>query len=131
MEGVMKVLENLLYNEEHEWVKLEGDVATFGITDYAQNMLGGIVYVELPEEEDEVEKGESFITIESVKAATDVLSPVDGEVVEVNEDLDDSPEALNETPYESWIVKIKLEDASQLDSWMDKAAYEAFCEKEA
>lgn len=127
----MKVLENLLYNEEHEWVKLEGDVATFGITDYAQNMLGGIVYVELPEEEDEVEKGESFITIESVKAATDVLSPVDGEVVEVNEDLDDSPEALNETPYESWIVKIKLEDASQLDSWMDKAAYEAFCEKEA
>lgn len=127
----MKVLENLLYNEEHEWVKLEGDVATFGITDYAQNMLGGIVYVELPEEEDEVEKGESFITIESVKAATDVLSPVDGEVLEVNEDLDDSPEALNETPYESWIVKIKLEDASQLDSWMDKAAYEAFCEKEA
>lgn len=127
----MKVLENLLYNEEHEWIKLEGDVATFGITDYAQNMLGGIVYVELPEEEDEVEKGESFITIESVKAATDVLSPVDGEVVEVNEDLDDSPEALNESPYESWIVKIKLEDASQLDSWMDKAAYEAFCEKEA
>jgi glycine cleavage system H protein len=131
MEGIMKVLENLLYNEEHEWIKLEGDVATFGITDYAQNMLGGIVYVELPEEEDEVEKGESFITIESVKAATDVLSPVDGEVVEVNEDLDDSPEALNESPYESWIVKIKLEDASQLDSWMDKAAYEAFCEKEA
>ncbi len=127
----MKVLENLLYNEEHEWIKLEGDVATFGITDYAQNMLGGIVYVELPEEEDEVEKGESFITIESVKAATDVLSPVDGEVVEVNEDLDDSPEALNETPYESWLVKIKLEDPSQLDSWMDKAAYEAFCEKEA
>lgn len=127
----MKVLENLLYNEEHEWVKVEGNVAVFGITDYAQNMLGGIVYVELPEEDDEVEKGESFVTIESVKAATDVLSPVDGTVVAINEDLEDAPEALNESPYESWIVKIEMSDDSQLEGWMDKAAYEAFCAKEA
>jgi glycine cleavage system H protein len=127
----MKVLENLLYNEEHEWVKVEGDVAYFGITDYAQNMLGGIVYVEMPEEDDEVEKGESFITIESVKAATDILSPVDGTVLEVNEALDDEPEKLNEVPYEAWIVKIQLEDASQLEGLMDHTAYEAFCAKEA
>ncbi|MBN2796354.1 MAG: glycine cleavage system protein GcvH [Clostridia bacterium] len=127
----MKVLENLLYNEEHEWIQLEGDVATFGITDYAQDMLGGIVYVELPEEEDEVEQGDSFITIESVKAATDVLSPVDGEIIAVNEALDDAPESLNDAPYEAWIVKIRVNDLSQLDNWMDKEAYEAFCAKEA
>jgi glycine cleavage system H protein len=130
MEGVMKVLDNLLYNEEHEWLKVEGDTALFGITDYAQNMLGGIVYVEMPEEDDEIEKGESFVTIESVKAATDVLSPLTGTVLEVNETLDDAPETMNEAPFESWIVKIKFEDKSELEGFMDAEAYKAFCEKE-
>lgn len=127
----MKVLDNLLYTKEHEWLKVDGDVATFGITDYAQNMLGGIVYVELPEEEDEVEEGESFITIESVKAATDVVSPIAGVVVEVNEDLDDSPGEMNESPYDAWMVKIKVEDTSVFETFLTPDGYKEFCEKEA
>ena len=127
----MKVLENLLYTEEHEWLKVEGDTVTFGITDYAQNMLGGIVYVELPEEDDELEKGENFAVVESVKAATDIIAPIDGTVLEANEDLDDNPEAMNESPFEAWMVKVKLSDASQLEGLMDSEAYKAFCEKEA
>jgi glycine cleavage system H protein len=126
----MKVLENLKYTKEHEWLKVEGNTATFGITDYAQNMLGGIVYVELPEEDDELEKGENFAVIESVKAATDIIAPVDGTVLEVNEDLDDSPENMNEDAFGAWMVKIELSDASQLDEFMDAEAYKAFCEKE-
>ena len=127
----MKVLENLLYTEEHEWLKVEGDTVTFGITDYAQNMLGGIVYVELPEEDDDLEKGENFAVVESVKAATDIIAPIDGTVLEANEDLDDNPEAMNESPFEAWMIKVKLSDASQLEGFMDAEAYKAFCEKEA
>lgn len=127
----MKVLENLLYTEEHEWLRVEGNKAYFGITDYAQNMLGGIVYVELPDEDDELEKGENFAVIESVKAATDIIAPVDGTVLEANETLDDSPELMNESPYDAWVVKIELSDLSQLEGLMDAKAYEAFCAKEA
>ncbi len=127
----MKVLENLLYTEEHEWLRVEGNTAYFGITDYAQNMLGGIVYVELPDEDDELEKGENFAVIESVKAATDIIAPVDGTVLEANETLDDSPELMNESPYDAWVVKIELSDLSQLEGLMDAKAYEAFCAKEA
>ena len=127
----MKVLENLKYTKEHEWLKVDGNTVTFGITDYAQNMLGGIVYVELPEEEDELEKGENFAVIESVKAATDIIAPVDGTVLEVNEDLDDEPEKMNESPYEAWVVKIELSDPSQLDGLKDANTYEKFCEEEA
>lgn len=127
----MKVLDNLLYTKEHEWVKVEGNTFTFGITDHAQNMLGGIVYVELPEEDDDLEVGENFAVIESVKAATDIVSPLDGKVLEVNEELDDSPEMMNEKPYEAWMLKAELTDASQLETLMDKTAYEAFCAEEA
>lgn len=127
----MKVLENLKYNKSHEWVKIEGQTALFGITDYAQDMLGDIVYVELPEEDDEFGAEESFVTIESVKAATDVLTPFSCKVLEVNESLDDSPEDINAKPYESWIVKLEITDASALESFMDSKAYEAFCEEEA
>ncbi|MBI9012052.1 MAG: glycine cleavage system protein GcvH [Clostridiales bacterium] len=127
----MKVLENLLYTEEHEWLKVEGSTAYFGITDYAQNMLGGIVYVELPDEDDELEKGENFAVIESVKAATDVIAPVDGTVLMANDTLDDNPELMNESPYDAWIVKIELSDPAQLEGLMDSKAYEAFCAKEA
>lgn len=127
----MKVLDNLLYTKEHEWLKVEGDVVTFGITDYAQNMLGGIVYVELPEEDDVLEMGESFAVIESVKAATDIITPVAGVVIEINESLDDAPESMNEAPYEAWMVKIKLEDTSVLSDFLDGDAYKKFCEEEA
>lgn len=127
----MKVLENLLYTEEHEWFKVDGNTAVFGITDYAQNMLGGIVYVELPEEDDDIVIGENFAVIESVKAATDIIAAVSGKVIESNESLDDSPESMNESPYEAWMVKIELSDLSQLESFMDAKAYEAFCAKEA
>jgi len=126
----MKVLDNLLYTEEHEWMKVEGNIAYFGITDYAQNMLGGIVYVELPDEDDELEKGENFAAIESVKAATDIVAPVDGTVLEANEELDDNPEKMNNAPYESWMVKVELSDLSQLEGFMNAEAYKAFCEKE-
>ncbi len=126
----MKTLEGLLYNENHEWLKVEGNIAYFGITDFAQESLGGIVYVELPEEDDEVEKDENFSVIESVKAATDLESPVDGTIVEVNEELEDSPEKLNEAPYENWIVKIELSDLSQLDDFMTSEQYTEFCKEE-
>lgn len=126
----MKVLENLKYTKEHEWLKVEGNTAYFGITDYAQHSLGGIVYVELPEEDDELEVGENFLAIESVKAATDVFSPVDGVVLEINEELEDNPELLNKSPYESWIIKLEISDIDQLDSLMSASEYEDFCQEE-
>lgn len=126
----MKVLENLLYTAEHEWLKVEGNIGYFGITDYAQHSLGGIVYVELPEEDDVLVAGENFAAIESVKAATDIFSPVDGKVLEINENLEDDPELLNKSAYEAWIVKIELSDISQLDQLMSSEEYIAFCEKE-
>lgn len=130
MEVHMKVLENLLYTTEHEWLKVEGNIGYFGITDYAQHSLGGIVYVELPEEDDVLVAGENFAAIESVKAATDIFSPVDGKVLEINENLEDDPELLNKSAYEAWIVKIELSDISQLDQLMSSEEYIAFCEKE-
>lgn len=126
----MKVLENLLYTEEHEWLKVEGNTAYFGITDFAQHALGDIVYVELPEEDDELEVGENFIAIESVKAATDIFAPVNGVVLEVNDSLEDQPDLLNKSPFESWIAKIELSDTEQLSKLMNAADYQTFCEKE-
>ena len=126
----MKILENLLYTSDHEWLKVDGNTALFGITDYAQHALGEIVYVELPEEDDELEAGENCFAIESVKAATDISSSVDGKVLEVNDDLEDSPENINNSPYDSWVVKIELTDLSQLNNFMNAKAYKEFCEKE-
>lgn len=126
----MKILENLLYTSDHEWLKVDGNTALFGITDYAQHALGEIVYVELPEEDDELEVGKNCFAIESVKAATDIASSVDGIVLEVNEELENSPENINNSPYDSWVVKIQLTDLSQLDKFMNAAAYKEFCEKE-
>ena len=105
-----KILEGLYYTNTHEWVKVEDEFAYVGITDYAQDSLGEIVFVQLPEEEDQVTAGEEFSAIESVKAASDVLSPVTGIIVLVNDDLEDSPELINEDPYENWIIKVELED---------------------
>lgn len=124
-----KVLENLRYADSHEWVKVEGDIATVGITDYAQHALGNIVYVDMPEVGDEVTAGEEFGAVESVKAASDLISPISGEVVEVNEALEDAPELINADAFENWIMKVKLSDASEVDALLDAAAYAKVCEE--
>lgn len=125
-----KVIEGLFYSESHEYVKVEGDFAYVGITDYAQHALGNVVYVDMPEVDDEVEAEEDFGAVESVKAASDLISPVSGTVVEVNEALEDKPELLNEDAFENWIIKVQLSDKSELDALMDAAAYEELCGKE-
>ena len=125
-----KVSEGLFYSESHEYVKVEGDFAYVGITDYAQHALGNVVYVDMPEVDDEVEADEDFGAVESVKAASDLISPVSGTVVEVNEALEDKPELLNEDAFENWIMKVQMSDKSELDALMDAAAYEELCSKE-
>lgn len=117
------VMEGLYYAESHEYVKVEGEFGYVGITDYAQHELGNVVYVDMPEVDDEVTAGEEFGAIESVKAASDLLSPVSGTVVEVNEDLEDQPEKINEDAFGNWIIKVKLSDPSELDNLMDAKAY--------
>ena len=124
-----KVLEGLYYSESHEYVRVGGDYGFIGITDYAQNALGNVVYVDMPEVDDEVTAGEEFGAVESVKAASDLMSPVSGTVVEVNEALEDQPELVNEDAYENWIIKVELSDKSELDALMDAKAYEEFCAK--
>ncbi len=126
-----KVIEGLYYSESHEFVKVEGDFGYVGITDYAQNALGNVVYVDLPEVDDEVEAGEEFGAVESVKAASDLNSPVSGTVVEVNEALEDTPELINQDAFANWIIKVEMSDKAELDNLMDAKAYEEFCAKEA
>lgn len=123
-----KVLDDRKYADSHEWVKVDGDIATVGISDYAQHALGNIVYVDMPEEGDEVSQGEDFGAVESVKAASDLISPVSGEVVEVNEALVDKPELINDDAYSNWIIKVKMSDPSELDNLMDAEAYKKICE---
>lgn len=125
-----KVIEGLYYSESHEYVKVEGDEAYVGITDYAQESLGNIVYVDMPEVDDEFAAEDDFGAVESVKAASDLVSPVSGTVVEVNEALEDQPELINQDAFGNWIMKVKLSDKSELDSLMDAKAYEEFCDKE-
>ena len=122
-----KVIEGLYYSESHEFVRVEGNFGFIGITDYAQNALGNVVYVDMPEVDDEVTAGEEFGAVESVKAASDLISPVSGTVVEINEALEDTPELINQDAFENWIIKVELSDKSELDSLMNAAAYEAFC----
>jgi len=124
-----KVLEGLYYSESHEYVRVEGDFGYIGITDYAQNALGNVVYVDMPDVDDEVSAGEEFGAVESVKAASDLMSPVTGVVVEVNEALEDQPELVNQDAYENWIIKVQLSDPTEVNSLMDAKAYAAFCEK--
>ena len=108
---------------------VDGEIATIGISDYAQHALGDIVYVDLPEEGDEVEAGETFGAVESVKAASDLISPVSGEVVEVNSELEDAPELINKDAFGTWMIKVKLSDPSELDALLDAAAYAKICEE--
>ena len=123
-----KVIEGLYYSETHEYVRVEGNYGYIGITDYAQNALGNVVYVDMPEEDDEVTAGEEFGAVESVKAASDLISPVSGTVAEVNEALEDAPELINTDAFENWIIKVELSDMSELDELMDAEAYQKFCE---
>lgn len=121
---------DLKYSKDHEWVGVEGDVAYVGITNYAQEQLGDIVYVELPEVGDEVEKDEAICSVESVKTASDIYTPVTGKIIEVNEELEDSPELINEDPYSAWIYKIQMSDETELDTLMNKGEYAEYIENE-
>lgn len=125
----MALPNDLKYSEDHEWVKVDGNTVTIGITDFAQGELGDIVFVELPEDGDEMTKGESFGSVESVKTVSELYAPLNGKIVEVNEELEDSPELVNESPYEeAWMVKVELEDTSQLDNLLDADGYKAVIE---
>jgi glycine cleavage system H protein len=124
-----KIEEGLYYSESHEYVRVEGNFGYIGITNYAQNALGNVVYVDVPEVDDEVTAGEEFGAVESVKAASDLISPVSGTVVEVNEALEDEPELLNQDAFANWIIKVEMTDATELDNLMDAAAYQELCEK--
>ena len=125
----MTIKDNLRYAESHEWVSLEGEIATIGITDYAQHALGDIVYVDMPEVGDEVTAGEDFGAVESVKAASDLYSPVSGEVVEIDEALEDEPGLINQDAFANWIMKVKVSDPSEVENLLDAEAYAKICEE--
>lgn len=125
----MSLPQDLKYSEDHEWVKVEGNTVTIGITDFAQSELGDIVFVELPEEGDDVSTGESFGSVESVKTVSELIAPVSGSIVAINEELEDSPELVNENPYEgAWMLKVELSDESELNNLLDAASYQAVIE---
>ena len=123
-----QIKDDRLYAESHEWVKVDGDIATIGISDYAQHALGDIVYVDMPEVGDEVTAGEEFGAVESVKAASDLISPVSGEVIEINEALEDAPELLNEDAYANWIMKVRVNDPGEVNELMGAEEYSSICE---
>ena len=124
-----KVLEGLLYAESHEWVRLEGDIATIGVSDFAQEEMGDITYVDLPEVDDDVEKGEEFGALESVKASSELYSPVTGVVVEVNDAVVDAPEKINEDAFSAWLIKVKVGNPAKVEGLLDAEAYKALTDK--
>lgn len=126
----MKIIEGIKYSKDHEWVKIEGNNASVGITDFAQHNLGEIVFVELPQIDAELKAGDAIGVVESVKSASDIFTPVAGRVIRVNDVLSDAPEKINEDPYENWIAVLEFEGALIQDGLMDAAEYEAFCEAE-
>ncbi|MGL5507607.1 MAG: glycine cleavage system protein GcvH, partial [Paraclostridium sp.] len=121
----MKVIPTLKYCKEHTWIKVDGEYAYIGITDYAQDQLGEILFVEMPEVEDELTKGEDFGVVESSKVASDLIAPISGEVVEINEILEDEPEAINDDAYEAWIVKVKIADMDESEELISADSYES------
>lgn len=128
---MVEIPQDLRFTKTHEWARIDGDTATVGTSDYAQSELGDITYLELPEAGTQVTQGEPMGVIESVKAASDIYSPVSGEVVESNQEVVDSPDLVNSSPYErAWLLKVRLSDPSQVDNLMDAAAYEKFVEEE-
>ena len=118
-----KINDDLLYSESHEWVKVDGNIAIIGVSDFAQEEMGDITYVDVPAEGDSVTKGEDFGALESVKASSELYSPVSGEVVAVNEELEDKPELINEDPYGAWIIKVEMSDKGELEELLSAAAY--------
>lgn len=126
----MSAPENRRYTKTHEWVLVEGDIATLGLTDHAQQELGDITYLELPEAGDSVSSGEAFGVVESVKAASDVYSPIDGEVIDRNEDAVEGPEVINQSPYDgAWLIKVKMSDPAQVESLMDPKSYDEYADE--
>ena len=123
-----KVIEGLRYSEDHEWVKVEGDIAVIGVSDFAQKEMGDITYVDMPDVDDEVTAEEDFGALESVKASSDLISPVSGVVVEKNEELEDQPELINQDAYANWIIKVKMSDVSELEKLLDAKGYAAITE---
>ena len=124
----MKVIPSLKYTDKHEWVRMDGEFAYIGITDYAQDQLGEVLFVEMPEVGDELTQGEEYGVVESSKVASDLVAPISGEVVEINDKLDDEPEYINEEPYDAWIVKIKVADEDELESLLNSDRYESITE---
>ena len=124
----MKVIPSLKYTDKHEWVRMDGEFAYIGITDYAQDQLGEVLFVEMPEVGDELSQGEEYGVVESSKVASDLIAPLSGEVVEINEKLDDEPEYINEDAYDAWIVKIKVADEDELESLLNSDGYESITE---
>ncbi|HYQ55753.1 MAG TPA: glycine cleavage system protein GcvH [Draconibacterium sp.] len=125
----MNIPADLKYTQDHEWVRVDGDIAVVGITDFAQGELGDVVFVEIETEGESLDKGETFGTVEAVKTVSDLFMPVGGEVTELNEDLADDPELVNKDPYEKgWMIKIKMSDTAELDDLMDADAYKAMIE---
>ncbi len=123
-----KIVEGLKYTEDHEWISIEGNIATIGITDFAQSSLGDIVFVELPDAGEELEATNSFGVVESIKSVSDLYTPLSGKIIEKNSTVEDGPESLNEDAYGAWLVKIEMTDTSQVDSLLDSKAYSEYCE---
>ena len=119
-----RIIEGLLYSESHEWVKVEGDLAVIGVSDFAQAEMGDITYVDLPDEGDEIAAGEEFGALESVKASSELYCPVSGTIEAVNSELEDAPEKVNEDPYAAWIIKVRMSDPSELEALLSPSAYE-------
>lgn len=128
----MNLPEDLKYSKEHEWVRVSGNIATIGVSDYAQDQLGEVVFIELPDEGEEFEKDDAFGVIESVKSVNDIYAPVTGRIMEVNDPVVDSPEIINEDPYgEGWLVKIEISDLKELGELMSAKDYEAYIKEES
>ena len=125
----MKIMDDYYYTKNHEWVKVEGDTASIGVTDYAQHAMGQVVYVELPEIDDEFNQQDAFSVVESVKAASDIYMPISGTIIEINEELEDEPELINEDSYSNYICKIKIKEKAELDNLMDTKEYSNYCDK--
>lgn len=126
----MAAKEELYFTNEHEWIRVNGDTALIGITDYAQESMGELVFVDLPEEGDDLEKGDAFGAVESVKAASDVYMPVGGQILKINEEVSDNPALVNEDAFDSWLIKINMTDVTELDDLMSAEEYEAFLSEE-
>lgn len=118
-----KIVEGLLYSESHEWVKVDGNVAIIGVSDFAQSEMGDITYVDMPDVDDEIAAGDEFGALESVKTSSELISPVSGKIIACNDELEDKPELINEDAYRAWIIKIEMSDKSELDSLLSAGAY--------